>query len=195
MITPIEIRQHTFRKTLRGFDKEEVMNFLSSLSIEWERVLEDFKRTKTELDKTNAEFSRVKEIESAIHETLFQAKETTKAKLENAQQEAELKVQEAEVNAKGIIKKAFDDRNRVEMQINELINRRNEILQQLKTYLQAQSERLQTFEQREMRSGEVADAYVPNEESVSIQEEDSFFEKKVALTSDSSIINDIADEL
>ena len=37
-ITPIEIRQKTFEKVFRGYDKEEVQAFLQSLSQEWERL-------------------------------------------------------------------------------------------------------------------------------------------------------------
>ena len=37
-ITPLEIRQKTFEKKLRGYDKEEVDAFLMSLSQEWETL-------------------------------------------------------------------------------------------------------------------------------------------------------------
>lgn len=197
MITPIEIRQHTFKKGLRGYDKEEVTNFLSTVSIEWERLLEENKRLKIDLEKTQSELKSLKQVESALHETLLQAKENAKAKLENAQKNAELKVQEAEANSKEIVKRAMTDRSRIEMQVNELITRRNEILHQLKSYLQAQTERLHTFEEKEMKSAEVREvppirepAPVPKEE-----EEGSFFEVSVTSSGDSSIIDDIADEL
>lgn len=195
MITPIEIRQHSFKKALRGFDKEEVSGFLNTLSMDWERLLEENKRLKIDLEKTQAELKSLKQVESALHETLLQAKENAKTKLENAQKNAELKVQEAEANAKEIVKNAMSERSRIEMQLNELITRRNEILQQLKSYLQAQTERLQTFEQREMKSGEVP---APRREVVAEsarEEEESFFEVSVASAGDSSIIDDIAAEL
>jgi cell division initiation protein len=194
MITPIEIRQHTFKKALRGFDKEEVTNFLNTLSMEWERHMEDNKRLKIELDKTQSELKSLKQVESALHETLLQAKENVKTKLENAQKNAELKVQEADANAKEIMKNAITERSRIEMQLNELINRRNEILQQLKSYLQAQTERLQTFEQKEMKSAEIPP--IPRHEARAEPEENgSFFEVSVANAGDSSMIDDIADEL
>ena len=37
MITPIEIRKQSFRKSLRGYDTEEVHAFLQTLSDEWEQ--------------------------------------------------------------------------------------------------------------------------------------------------------------
>lgn len=194
MITPIEIRQQTFKKSLRGYDKEEVTNFLNTLSMEWERQMEDSKRIKTELDKTQSELKSLKQVESALHETLLQAKENAKTKLENAQKNAELKVQEAEANAKELMKNAMAERSRIEMQLNELVTRRNEILQQLKSYLQAQTERLQTFEEKEMKSADVPQVTRPVS-SPEPEDDGSFFEVSVANAGDSSIIDDIADEL
>lgn len=155
MITPIEIRQQQFKKSLRGFDKDEVTAFLNTISLEWERHLEESKRTKQELEKTSASLDSLKQVESALHKTLLQAEETSKATVENAKKDAELKLQESEVKAREVVKQAIDERSRIEMQINELVARRNEILQQLKSYLLAQTERLKTFEEQEMKSPEV----------------------------------------
>ncbi|HEY5823450.1 MAG TPA: DivIVA domain-containing protein, partial [Cyclobacteriaceae bacterium] len=50
-VTPLEIRQKTFERTLRGYDKDEVNAFLTSLSQEWERMQDEMKelRVKQEL--------------------------------------------------------------------------------------------------------------------------------------------------
>lgn len=152
MITPIEIRQHSFKKAFQGYNKDEVQNFLNTLSSEWERMLEDHKRVKLELEKTQSALDNLRQVESALHKTLLQAEETSKSVVENAKTTAELRIQEADAKAKEMVKTAMDDRSRIEMQINELVSRRNEILQQLKSYLSAQTERLKTFEEKEMKS-------------------------------------------
>ncbi len=152
MITPIEIRQHTFKKSFQGFNKDDVQNYLNTLSSEWERMVEDNKRIKIELDKTSSALDNLRQVESALHRTLLQAEETSKSTIENAKSTADLRIQEAEAKAKEMLKNAIEDRSRVEMQTNELVSRRNEILQQLKSYLTAQTERLRTFEEKEMRS-------------------------------------------
>jgi cell division initiation protein len=152
MITPIEIRQHSFKKAFQGYNKDEVQNFLNTLSSEWERMLEDHKRVKIELEKTQSALDNLRQVESALHKTLLQAEETSKSVVENAKTTAELRIQEADSKAKEMIKTAMEDRSRIEMQINELVSRRNEILQQLKSYLSAQTERLRTFEEKEMKT-------------------------------------------
>lgn len=40
-ITPLDIRQKTFEKIYRGYDKDEVSTFLSYLSQEWEKLVEE----------------------------------------------------------------------------------------------------------------------------------------------------------
>lgn len=202
MITPIEIRQHQFKKALRGYDKEEVQSFLTTLSMEWEKVLEEHKRVKTELEKTQSNLDSLKQVESVLHKTLLQAEETSKSTVENAKKDAELKMAEAEGKSRQLIKEAINERSKIEMQINELISRRNEILQQLKSYLVAQTERLKTFEIEEMKRSPIRKATEPEEKPVEREqpkpkkeeEEGSFFES-VSSGSDSNIINDIADEL
>ena len=42
-ITPLEIRQKTFEKVFRGYEKDEVNAYLQSLSMEWERMLDENK--------------------------------------------------------------------------------------------------------------------------------------------------------
>ncbi len=156
MVTPIEIRQHTFKKAFQGYNKDEVQSYLTNLSSEWERMIEDNKRFKLELEKTTAALDNLRQVESALHRTLLQAEETSKSTVENAKTTADLRIQEAEATAKEMLRNAIDERSRVEMQTNELVSRRNEILQQLKSYLTAQTERLKTFEEKEMKSPLVA---------------------------------------
>lgn len=191
MITPIEIRQHSFKKVLRGYDKDEVHAYLTTVSMEWEKMLEDQKRMKIELEKTTSNLNSLKQVESVLHKTLLQAEETSKSTVEHAKKDAELKVQEAENKARAIIKEAINERTKIEMQVNELVSRRNEILQQLKSYLTGQTERLKTFELEEMKRSPVKQQRAQDEAE---EEAQSFFQA-VSTGSDSNIINDIADEL
>jgi cell division initiation protein len=206
MITPIEIRQHSFKKVLRGYDKDEVAAFLNSVSMEWERLLEDHRRTKQELDKTQSSLDNLRQVETALHKTLLQAEETSKTTMEHAKRDAELKLAEADSKAKDVVKRAIEERSRIEMQINELISRRNEILQQLKSYLQAQTERLKTFEEKEMKSGAVPEVRIPEhveaaapvrEQVVEVPREEprSIFEGGSQGGTAAKVIDDFADEL
>ena len=51
-ITPLEIRQKSFERGFRGYDKDEVQAFLKSLSKEWERVQDEIKELKMKLQSS-----------------------------------------------------------------------------------------------------------------------------------------------
>jgi cell division initiation protein len=89
-ITPLEIRQHTFDKSFRGYDVESVDAFLLSLSQEWERIAEEFRSNKNQLESAEREISRMKEIETSLFKTLKAAEDTQKEINANAKVEAEL---------------------------------------------------------------------------------------------------------
>lgn len=105
-ITPLEIRQHTFDKSFRGYDTESVDAFLLSLSQEWERVAEEVRVTKQLLDKAEQEVARVKEIESSLFKTIKVAEEAQKEINEKAHLEAAKIIEDAKVEAERLISEA-----------------------------------------------------------------------------------------
>ncbi len=187
MITPLEIRQHSFsKKTLGGFDPEEVRAFLQNVSQEWEKIQEDQRKMKGELDKTKTSLEHYKGMESIMHKTLLQAEQSSKSTLENAKKDAELKIQEAEYKANEILSSIHTDKRQLEREIQELMSRRNDILQQLKTFLANQTDRIRTFETQEALN------YNPAQDS----SRQSFFDAYFAENSDiSNIAVEIAKDL
>lgn len=189
MITPIEIRQHAFRKSFRGFDPEEVRGFLNTVSLEWEKVLDDLKQMRTEFEKTKSNLDSLKQVESVLHKTLLQAEQTSRVTVENAKKNADLRLQEAEAKHQMIVQDAMNERSRIEIEINDLINYRNEIFQQLKSFLNSQTERLKNFETREARPGDKLKKEPQQEKSK------SFFDAKFAGESGDEMISQIVEEL
>ncbi len=154
--------------------------------MQWEKQLEEFKRLKIDFEKTQSNLDSLKQVESVLHKTLLQAEETSRSTVENAKKDAELKRREAEDKSNEIIKNALNERSRIEMQISELVARRNDIINQLKSFLSSQTERIKTFEEREMKN------YNQNPNA---EETKSFFDTNVQGGSDSMMVNEIADGL
>lgn len=105
-ITPLEIRQKSFEKEFRGFDREEVNAFLLSLSQEWERVVEDQKELRYKLEVSEKEVDKLREVENSLFKTLKTAETTGNNMVEQANKQAELKVREAELKAETILNNA-----------------------------------------------------------------------------------------
>ncbi|MBS1559644.1 MAG: DivIVA domain-containing protein, partial [Bacteroidetes bacterium] len=105
-ITPLEIRQKTFERTLRGFDKDEVNAFLQSLSQEWERMLDEGKELKIKLEATEREVNKLREVESSLFKTLKTAEDTGANVIDQANKTAELILRENQLNADALINEA-----------------------------------------------------------------------------------------
>ncbi|MCS6905043.1 MAG: DivIVA domain-containing protein [Bacteroidia bacterium] len=147
MITPIEIRQHTFSKSIRGYDTEEVKTFLKNLSDIWAQEIEEKRRLQLELEKAKESLQQYREMESLLQRTLMQAEQTSKNTIENAQREAALFIKEAQQKANEIIQHALAEKRKNEKEIEELLKRKKEIVIQLKNFLTLQLQSLEAFEQ------------------------------------------------
>ncbi|MCP9764716.1 DivIVA domain-containing protein [Lacihabitans soyangensis] len=105
-ITSLEIKQHEFEKSFRGYDIEEVNHFLSNIAQEWERMLNESKMLKMQLDISEKEASKLREVEMTLIKTLRTAEDTSTRLTENAATEAAKKVAEAKQKAAQIIAEA-----------------------------------------------------------------------------------------
>lgn len=107
-ITPLEIRQKTFERTLRGYDKDEVNGFLLSLSQEWERTIDETKELRLKLETCEREVAKLREVETSLFKTLKTAEDTGANVVEQANKEAELLLREAQLQAEAVLNEARD---------------------------------------------------------------------------------------
>jgi cell division initiation protein len=105
-ITPIEIRQKTFEKHFRGYDKEEVNAFLITLSQEWEKINDENKEYKFRLDAAEREIRKLREVENSLYKTLKTAEDTGATLIAQAQKTAELNIKESKMKAESAINEA-----------------------------------------------------------------------------------------
>ncbi len=105
-ITPIEIRQHTFEKGLRGYRTEDVDAFLGSLSQEWERLTGEYKMLKMQLEIAEKELGKLKEVEMTLFRTLKTAEDTSTQITEQANKAGEKYVGDAKQQADEILAEA-----------------------------------------------------------------------------------------
>lgn len=105
-VTPLEIRQQTFEKVFRGYDKDAVDAYLTSLSQEWERGQDELRTLRQRNEQLQEEISRLKAIENTLYRTLQMAEETTSQMTRNAQAEADQRLQSAHAEADETLAKA-----------------------------------------------------------------------------------------
>ncbi len=118
-ITPLEIRQHEFEKTFRGYNIEEVDNFLVNLSQEWERVLNESKMLRMQLEIAEKEANKLREIEMTLFKTLKTAEDTSTMITEQASQQADKHIQEAKLQGDKLLMDAQQKANGIVRQAEE----------------------------------------------------------------------------
>ena len=133
-ITAIEIRQHTFEKGMRGYKTEDVDAFLVSLSQEWERVTNDYKMLKMQLEMSDKELGKLKEVEMTLFRTLKMAEDTSTQITDQAAKAGDQYIMEAKQKADDLL---ADARKRSALMVQDAENQarylKDNILNDLKS--------------------------------------------------------------
>jgi cell division initiation protein len=117
-ISPIDIRQVTFRRVLRGVDSEEVARFLDLVRAEMEQLHRENQALKDELQQALRRLSEFREKEAVLRDALMTAQRVGDELRANAEREADLIVGDAELKASKLIGEAM---HRVQDLRNEIL--------------------------------------------------------------------------
>ncbi|KUG06721.1 DivIVA domain-containing protein [Solirubrum puertoriconensis] len=105
-ITALDIRQKTFERAFRGVDKDEVEGFLLTLSQQWERMTDENRELRRQLEQAQHDVQRMREVETSLYRTLKTAEDTSSNIVEQAQKSADQKLYEAQTMAEQVLSEA-----------------------------------------------------------------------------------------
>jgi len=133
-ITPLEIRQKSFEKKLRGYDKDEVTAFLQSLSHEWEQVQDEVKELRLRYDAAEKEIKQLREVENSLFKTLKTAEDTGANMIDQATKTADLHLRETQMNADALLNEA---KSKARSSIDEAESKARNVLDKMDQDLQS----------------------------------------------------------
>lgn len=142
-ITPLEIRQKTFEKNFRGYEKDEVHGFLLTLSQEWEKLQDENKELRIKLESTEREILKLREVEGSLYKTLKTAEDTGASVVEQAKKAAELHLKESQLKAEAMLQEA---KQKAKDTIEESENRAREVVGEMEERLKALVENYKKLE-------------------------------------------------
>jgi cell division initiation protein len=142
-ISPIEIRQQEFTKKMRGYDPDEVQNFLESLSEELDKLNDDNEYLKNEVQSLTDQVNEFKKIEKNLQDTLLSAQESSAKSMEATKKQTGLMIREAELKASQIIEKARESTNDIRNAVVNLREEKDLILAKLKAIVSSQANLLE----------------------------------------------------
>ncbi len=118
MLTPLDIENKRFSKTLKGYNVDEVDDFLDQLTIDYERLYKENVDLKNQIDNSKKDLEHYRNVEHTLQNTLVMAQTTADDIKSNAQSRADQIIRDAQSEAKrateAISKEEFEIRKRTE---------------------------------------------------------------------------------
>lgn len=158
-ITPIDIRKQEFRKSMRGYDQDEVDTFLSMISDEMEELIGSSQEAKGEVSSLNERLAEYKQMEETMRETLITVQKAAEEKRDIARKEAEMILKEAEVRAGNWIEEAHRSIRDIKKELAKLRGMRDSYVTRLRMLVQAQLDMLKLAEVEEEMPDETLDLF------------------------------------
>jgi cell division initiation protein len=136
-IAPLDLRQPRFRTTLRGFDRTEVVAFLTEAADDYEHALREIDRLRQDLHRMESHLREHRDRETTLRNTLLTAQRLADEVKTAAQSEAKLIVREAQGRGDLLLQKAQARLEEMERDIAELRLRRRGVEGTLESSIQS----------------------------------------------------------
>ena len=138
-ISPLFIKRQEFTRVMRGYDADEVKDFLEKIANQIENLMEENESLNQEIRALNEKVVEYQKIEKNLQDTLLKAQESSTRTMESTKKQTNLMVKEAEIKAAQIIEKAKENANEIRNAVISLREERNLIAAKLKAIISSQS--------------------------------------------------------
>jgi len=159
MITSMEIRNQQFNKKFRGYDTEEVNNFINNLAQDYEKIYSENVYLKENIQRTKYELDRYKKLEETMNNSLILAQQTAELLKVNAQKEAAMILEDS--------KKKIGETFKI---YQEVLSRLNIITTEIKAQLSGE---LELLERSQRKADELSDYFYSKDVKVILEKMES----------------------
>lgn len=123
-LSPLDIHNKEFANKFRGYNEDEVNEFLEQVMKDYENVLEENKALKSSLKQSEEQVSHFNSIEQTLQKSILIAQEAAEDVRRNSMKESKLIIKEAEKNADRIVNEALSRARKISVEIEDLKNSR-----------------------------------------------------------------------
>jgi cell division initiation protein len=136
-ITPLDIQRMEFRVRLRGYDREEVDQFLEEVAQTVESLASENSSLRAKLSAAEHDLGELKKAEATLTQTLVSTQALTDQLKQAAQRDADLVVKEAEFKAEEVLREAREELARSQRDLIELRKQRLLAIERLRSMLRS----------------------------------------------------------
>ncbi|MCP8616586.1 DivIVA domain-containing protein [Salirhabdus salicampi] len=156
-LTPLDIHNKEFTRTFRGYDEDEVNEFLDQVIKDYEKMIRDKKSLEEKVAELEERIGHFNNIEETLNKSILVAQETAEEVKGNANKEAKLIIKEAEKNADRIINEALSKSRRVAVEVEELKKQAKVFRTRMKMIVEAQLDLIENEDWDELFKVEIGE--------------------------------------
>lgn len=139
-LTPLDIHNKEFGKSFRGYDEDEVNEFLDRIVKDYEILIKENMNMKQMVQESSDKLEHYTKIEETLHNAIIVAQQTAKEVKETAMGEADLIRKEAEQESRRGIEESLARARKVQREIEELVKQAHIFRSRFRSLLEAQLE-------------------------------------------------------
>ncbi len=119
-ITPMDIEQQEFTKSFRGYNEEEVDDFLDKVVKDYEELINENVRLNEEIERMQEKLKEFSKIEGTLKSALLNAQKSAEEMKGRVESEAKIIIKKAELEAKALKQQVFQREDLVKNEIDNL---------------------------------------------------------------------------
>ena len=143
-LSPLDIHNKEFSRSFRGYDEDEVDDFLERIIQDYEVLIRQNKELEERLEQFEERLRHFTNIEESLGKSIIVAQETAEEVKNNARKEAQLIIREAEKNADRIVTEALTKSRKIAMEIEEVQKHAMIFRARFRSLIQVQLEMLES---------------------------------------------------
>ncbi|CAM3760953.1 DivIVA domain-containing protein [Alkalicoccus chagannorensis] len=156
-LTSLDIHNKEFTRSFRGYDEDEVNEFLDRVIQDMETVTMEKEELFNRVNELEEKLSHFSNIETTLNKSILVAQETAEDVKRNADKESKLIIKEAEKNADRIVNEALQKSRKISMEIEELKKQATVYRTRFKMLIEAQQNMLETEDWEDIMENEEDD--------------------------------------
>ncbi|AXH98637.1 DivIVA domain-containing protein [Sporosarcina sp. PTS2304] len=143
-LTPTDIHNKTFSTKFRGYDENEVNEFLQQLMKDFENVIKKNEELEKVIEDKESKIAHFKTIEETMQQSILIAQGAAEDVRKNAIQESKLIVKESEKNADRLVNDALAQARKIALEV-EVLKKQSKIFKsRFKMMVEAQLDMINT---------------------------------------------------
>lgn len=143
-LTPLDIHNKEFSRGFRGYDEDEVNEFLDQVIKDYELIIREKKDLEEKVKDLTERLTHFSNIEETLNKSIVVAQEAAEEVRRNAQTESKLILKEAEKNADRIINEALSKSRKIAIEIDELKKQSKVFRNRFRMLIKAQLEMIES---------------------------------------------------